>query len=153
MKGLGSLRARMIKVAVTFGSGMLMCLLVTGCSENDPLGLGWRKYPPLAKDLDGNMPDDVVRHFIEAARSNDYARAQSYWFGNSTRVTGEMPFPEYCKRYQQLNTYTVDAPVRGKPGVYFVWLHGVTTNGVAIDGREFLRNVNGYWRISRGSNW
>jgi hypothetical protein len=153
MIGLVFLGSRMVISTMVVASSMLMLVFVMGCSENDPLGLGWRKFPPLAKDLNGDMPDDVVRHFIEAARSNDYARAQSYWFGKSTRISGEIPFQEFCKEYQQLNTYTVDAPVRGKPGVYFVLLHGVTTNGAAIKNCEWLRNFNGHWRISRGVKW
>ena len=153
MNSLEPICAGMRRITIMASMSMLMLVFVMGCSENDPLGLGWRKFPPMAKDPDGDMPDDVVRHFIEAAKSNDYARAQSYWSGKSSRISGEIPFQEFCKEYQQLKTYTVDAPVRAKPGIYFVLLHGVTTNGVAIDGREFLRNVNGYWRISRGSNW
>lgn len=153
MKGGGFVGARMMRTAMAVGISMLMCVFVTGCPEVIDESLGWRKFPPLAKDRDGDMPDDVVRHFFEAARSNDYVRAQSYWFGESKRISVEIPFHEFCKEYQELEKYTIDKPVTGKPGVYIVYWHGVATNGAVINSCEGLENVNGYWRIIRGYNW
>ena len=55
------------------------CLAVSGCGHVV-------HNPP--KDENGNLPDDVVRNFIELVKADNYEAARKLWYGDPKRISG-----------------------------------------------------------------
>jgi len=123
----------------------LACLAVSSCSyvlHNPP------------KDKKGNLPDDVVRSFIELVKADDYEAARKSWYGDSKRISGPVKFEEYCAPYKRidLNNCEISKAQRGKSGFSIVHVDW-EESGKKKHYLFGLKIVGGEWRMERGHDW
>ena len=118
------------------------CLVVSGCGYNPP------------KDNNGNLPDDVVRNFIELAKADDYETARKLWYGEIEQVARIVQFDVFCERYKRmdLDNCRISKAKKGKAGFSIVridWQENGTPTHVFFG----LKTIDGEWKIHRGYNW
>lgn len=101
-----------------------------------------------SKDLDGNMPIDIARQFVDAVQHADYSRAAEYWHPGDVEnieANWKMKFDEFCKSEIACESYTLEAG--GRDGqvtlIYFVGIK---------DGKErrlslFLEQRDRRWKL------
>lgn len=104
-------------------------------------------------DSKGRKPDDVLRLFIEAVNSTNYAQAETFWDGACLRISKPIPFPVYCEGYAGLKTYSITKPTRGKADCYNMYLNGTNENGEVVRGLFGVDLINGEWKLWRGYAW
>ncbi|MCH6259078.1 hypothetical protein MLD52_21155 [Puniceicoccaceae bacterium K14] len=128
---------------ILIGSLVLFALL---CSMTAFFVHSRNNAPP---DESGNTPLVLVENFIEAIRERDYTGAIEYVNGDVPEVIvsgSGLTFEDYCLKHFDCDTYQLDGPSRGKPGVFFVRYKG-ELNG---SGKSFLfalELIDGQWKI------
>ena len=119
--------------------------------------------PP--KDTNGNLPDDVVRNFIELVQSKEYPSAEQLWYGESKRVYElsdpkgakmdlRIKFEDFCAKFMPIDlaTASISKAQRGKSGFSIVNIDW--EEGGAKKHFEFgLKIVEGEWKMERAYDW
>jgi hypothetical protein len=108
--------------------------------------------PP--KDQKGNLPDDVVRNFLELVEADNYEAARKLWYGPVMLGSVQRTFEDYCARYKKIRfmSYTISKARKGKGDF---WMVRVDFDERGKQKHQFfgLKIVDGEWRMPRGYRW
>ena len=110
-----------IRAFLPIAAGVLFLFCLSGCNT---------------KDVDGNTPEDVVRRFVECARTKDYTGAAACWrVGDAKNIEAnrDISFEKYCE-YFECDTYKVELEGMDK-GFYWIGFTGLK------DGKEKYRRL------------
>jgi hypothetical protein len=126
---------------------------ISGCAYSPP------------KDTNGNLPDDVVRKFVELVQARDYQSAERLWYGESKLVFKpsspkegiidlRIKFEDFCARYLHIDlaSASISKPEKGKSGFSMVnvdWKE----DGAKKHDSFGLKIIQGEWKMQRGYRW
>lgn len=125
-------------------AGLLLLLLVPLCSACALVLFHWAP-----KDKNGNRPRDIARAFVEAVRSNDFARAASFWKPGSIQNAEsnfQMKFEQFCSQTFKCDSYKLSATGRQKGSYHKVGFRG-KRNGTETRYGLYFKRVDDEWRI------
>ena len=113
-----------------------------GCGGNPP------------KDKNGNLPDDVVRNFIELCEAEKYEAARKLWYGPAMLPASvQRKFEDFCARYKRIGLKNCKILKAHKDkGVWRVHIH-FEEEGKKKSVFFDLEIVDGEWRMERGYMW
>jgi hypothetical protein len=99
--------------------------------------------PP--KDVDGNVPANIIIHFLNLIHEGRYEDAKTLWILNQSQRTPPIDFVEYCHGIEHLQITDIEYMARGKSGWWHVYFE---------DKRYYsLVQMDGRWMISRAYRW
>lgn len=121
---------------------MIFLLAFMGCAYTPP------------KDTKGNKPEDAVRNFIKLIQSDKYQDAKKLWYGKSERISGEIPFEDFCSYFKNidLSKCKTSPPTKGKAGFTMINIEWVE-NGQQKHYSFGLKIIQKEWKMSRGHDW